>query len=162
LKTAAVAPAATVTLPGTVAFVLLLDRATWKPPLGAAWVKFTVQAEDPGVFTGFGAHETVLTDGVGCTVDCTVITPPVPEAGIAPPRASDATIPLNVTGRLVLVLPVEIVSVAVATTPLAIAVVLIPKTRHVVEPPDAEQERLFPAAVMAELAVMLTFVTSTG
>jgi hypothetical protein len=52
--------------------------------------------------------------------------------------------------------------VAVATTPFPVATVFNPKTTQVVEPPAAEQERLFPAAVVAEPAVTLTFVTSAG
>jgi hypothetical protein len=53
-------PAATVTLPGTVALVLLLDSVTTRPPLGAALLKVTVQADDPGAFTLEGEHERPL------------------------------------------------------------------------------------------------------
>ncbi|MBZ5634652.1 MAG: hypothetical protein LAO55_16135 [Acidobacteriia bacterium] len=154
-----VAPAPTVTSAGTVALGLLLDSATASPPLGAALLRVTVQAEDPGAFTVVGEHESALSAAVDWM---TVMTPPVPEAGIAFPKASDATIPLNAIGRLVLVLAGDIVMVAVATAPFPIAVVFTPKTTQVVEPPAAEQERLFPAAIAAELAVTLIFVTSAG
>ena len=44
VKPALVAPAATVTDPGTTTAALLLDRFTVKPPAGAAAVSVTVQA----------------------------------------------------------------------------------------------------------------------
>ena len=43
LKVAVVAPAATVTDAGTVSKVLLLASVTLAPPVGAAWLKVTVQ-----------------------------------------------------------------------------------------------------------------------
>jgi hypothetical protein len=51
VKPPLVAPAATVTLPGTVTFVLLLDSATVTPPVGAGVDKVTVQLELPGATT---------------------------------------------------------------------------------------------------------------
>ena len=44
LKVAEVAAAATVTEAGTVRVALVLVRATAAPPVGAAWVRVTVQA----------------------------------------------------------------------------------------------------------------------
>jgi hypothetical protein len=52
------APEGTVTLPGTVAFPLSLERATAMPPLGATPLKVTVQADVPGAFTLEGEQET--------------------------------------------------------------------------------------------------------
>lgn len=46
-KLALVAPASTVTLEGTETEALLLDNATWKPPLEAAAVRSTVQLTFP-------------------------------------------------------------------------------------------------------------------
>jgi hypothetical protein len=43
LKIAEVAPAATVTEAGAVSVALVLVRVTAAPPVGAAWVKVTVQ-----------------------------------------------------------------------------------------------------------------------
>jgi hypothetical protein len=43
LKLADVAPAATLTEAGVVSTALLSERATLAPPVGAAWVKVTVQ-----------------------------------------------------------------------------------------------------------------------
>jgi len=73
VKFPVVAPANTVTLPGTVAFALLLDSATASPPPGAALLNVTVQMEDPGAFTLDGAQERPLrppgiTDAVRLTV----------------------------------------------------------------------------------------------
>src|SRR3989454_10164604 len=54
-----VAPAGTVTLPGTVAAVLLLDRVTDAPPAGAGPFSVTVPVELPPPVTvvGFSASE---------------------------------------------------------------------------------------------------------
>ena len=60
VKFAVVAPANTVTLPGTVAFALLLDSATASPPPGAAPLKVRVHAEFPGAFTLAGVQDTLL------------------------------------------------------------------------------------------------------
>ena len=46
LKVADVAAAATVTDEGTVRVALLLERLTLTPPLGAGWVRVTVQVLD--------------------------------------------------------------------------------------------------------------------
>src|SRR2546425_12450394 len=47
LKVALVAPSGTVTLAGTVAAALLLERETRAPPLGAGPFSVTVPVEDP-------------------------------------------------------------------------------------------------------------------
>jgi hypothetical protein len=118
VKPPVVAPAATVTLAGNVALALLLDNATVSPPLGAAALKVTVQAALPGAFTLDGLHDKLVgTASAGCT---TVIVPPVPEAGMAFPCASDAMTPLTVMGTLALRLPAAIVMLADATEPVGI------------------------------------------
>ncbi len=55
VKLAVAAPCATVTLPGTVAAMLLLLRVTANPPTGAALVSVTVPCEDvpPATLAGF-------------------------------------------------------------------------------------------------------------
>jgi hypothetical protein len=57
VKVAAVLPAATVTDAGTEAAVLLLDRATEMPPVGATLVKVTVPVEDAPRATLVGLRE---------------------------------------------------------------------------------------------------------
>lgn len=58
VKVADVAPAATVTLPGTVAEVELDDRVIEEPPVGAAELKVTVPVEDVPPTTDAGETET--------------------------------------------------------------------------------------------------------
>ena len=55
-----VAPAVAVTLAGTVAFALLLDSVSARPPLGAAPLNVTVHADVPGAFTLDGLQVTLL------------------------------------------------------------------------------------------------------
>ena len=71
VKFPVVAPANTVTLPGTAAFALLLDSATASPPPGAAPLKVTVHAEVPGAFTLAGLQDTPL--GVTAVTKLTVV-----------------------------------------------------------------------------------------
>ena len=66
VKPPVVAPAATVTLAGTVMLVLLLDKPTLAPPVGAAALSVTVHEDIPGDTTLDGLQLTPLTvtDGV--------------------------------------------------------------------------------------------------
>jgi hypothetical protein len=61
VKPALAVPAVTVTDAGTVTFVLSLARDTTAPPAGAARVRLTVQALEPGAVTLAGVHVTPLT-----------------------------------------------------------------------------------------------------
>jgi hypothetical protein len=74
VKVAVVAPAATVTLAGTVADALLLDKLTAAPPVGAALLSVTVpvELEPPVTAAGFKLREE--TDG-GFTVKRKVSVP---------------------------------------------------------------------------------------
>jgi len=67
---ALVAPAATVTLDGTVAEALLLERFTMAPPLGAAPLRATVPVEEEPPFTLPGLS--VTEDSAGDTGPWTV------------------------------------------------------------------------------------------
>jgi hypothetical protein len=58
VKAAVVLPAGTVTLAGTVADELLLDKVTEMPPVGAATFKVTVPAEELPPMTKVGLSET--------------------------------------------------------------------------------------------------------
>jgi hypothetical protein len=65
VKVPVVAPAATVTLAGTVADALLLDRVTTAPPVGAAALKVTVPVElaPPTRLAGASATDVTVTAG---------------------------------------------------------------------------------------------------
>ena len=70
------APAATVTLTGTVTLVLLLDSATLAPPAGAAALSVTVQLEVPGETTLDGLQLTLLTVTGGVALSAKLWDPP--------------------------------------------------------------------------------------
>jgi hypothetical protein len=57
---ALLAPAGTVTVPGTVTLALLSASAAAKPPLAAGLLSVTVQFDEPGALTLAGAHVTPL------------------------------------------------------------------------------------------------------
>jgi len=61
LKVAEVAAAATVTDDGTVRVELLFERLTLAPPLGAGWVRVTVQVLDEFDPRLVGLHDTAET-----------------------------------------------------------------------------------------------------
>ena len=75
VKVALVAPARTVTLAGTVAAVLLLDRETSAPPLGAGPLSVTVPVEElpPVTLAGLRLNEESV---AGVTVSKAVWVPP--------------------------------------------------------------------------------------
>ena len=61
LNVAVVAPAATVTDAGTVSEALLLASVTLDPPVGAVWVRVTVQVPTAFCPRVVGLHDTVET-----------------------------------------------------------------------------------------------------
>ena len=76
VKVADVAPAATLTLAGTVAEVLLLERLTLRPPVGAALPRVTVPVDELPPATDVGFTATDETTG-GFTVNAAVWVPPL-------------------------------------------------------------------------------------
>jgi hypothetical protein len=89
---AVVAPAATVTFAGTVAFALSLDSATTNPPAGAASLTVTVQAEVPGAFTLAGAQLTPLNVSTAFRLTVAVRLRP-PKLAVTVADASVLTVP---------------------------------------------------------------------
>jgi hypothetical protein len=118
-----------------------------------------VHVELPGAFTLAGEQESALGTGGAWMM---VMVPPEPDVGIELPAASDATVPLMLTGTLKLAVPAEIVKVAEAIDPFGIVVVLIPKSIQVVEPLELVHDRLFPAPAIAGSATTVTPVTSAA
>ena len=94
VKFAVVAPAAIVTLAGTVTLVLLLASETLAPPVKAAALRVTVQFDEPGDATLDGLQETPLSTGVTASAKLNA-------AGFAPLTVTDCeagvkVYPLNV------------------------------------------------------------------
>ena len=101
VKVAVVAPAATVTLAGTVAAaVLLLDSATTAPPAGAAALSVTVPVDEipPVTAAGFRLTDASVT-GTGFTVSVAVCVPlyvPVIVTGVTAATANVVTVKVAV------------------------------------------------------------------
>lgn len=76
-KVAVVLPAGTVTLPGTVAEELLLDKATAIPPVGAAAFNVTVPVEEVPPATDAGFSETELRPAPAVTISAAVLLAPL-------------------------------------------------------------------------------------
>ena len=139
---------------------LPLDSATVKPPVGANPLRVTLQEEDPGALTLAGMQDKPF-NAMGGRTGLIVIVPPDPAVGTLFPPGFAAIVPLTPTG----ILPVAVLAVeklAVATSPLPIAVVLSPKRIHIVYPLPLEQETLFPAEDAADPNENVTLVTLDG
>jgi hypothetical protein len=154
LNVAVVAPARTVTDPGTVSKALLLPSVTLEPPVGAAVLKVTVQLEAPLSFRFPGVHVTDETVG-------TVMVPLVPDTVSWEPFASTPTRFAKVTAVVTALDPS--VSETVATTPVAIVVsdpaVAVPASTHVTGGLENEvHENVLLAAVAAAPGVRLLSV----
>ena len=81
VNVALMAPAGTVTLDGTLARPLLLERKTTAPPLGAGALSVTVPVEDPSgpptTLVGLSVNEVRVGRGGGATVsEAGRVTPP--------------------------------------------------------------------------------------
>jgi hypothetical protein len=155
VKFAVVAPAATVTDAGTVNAVLLSDKFTELPPVGAAFDKVTVHAAVPPEVTVVGEHCNPETLGVEET---NVTTLPVPERPMKLP-SDKAPMTLVIGSEMELLLVEVSVTVNTATTPLAISLLFIPLARQVTEPLVGVQLSDLPAAVRTDPAATLTEAT---
>jgi hypothetical protein len=111
-KVAVVAPAATVTLAGTVAAALLLDRVTAAPPAGATPLNVTVPVEALPLTTLVGLSESAesVTDAVGVTVRAADLRTPPKVAGIV--AVAEAVTDVVATVTLAVVAPAGTVTLA--------------------------------------------------
>lgn len=109
------APAATVVLVGTVAFALLLESATANPPVSAALLRVTVQADDPGAFTLAGAHVNPLTTGKAARFTVVVLLTP-PKLAVTIADASTLTVPAVAPNVPVLDPALTVILVATVST----------------------------------------------
>src|SRR5580704_16617979 len=112
VNVALVAPAATVTLPGTVAADAPLERETIAPPLGAAPLSVTIPVDGDPPFTaaGLSATEDSATAVAGFTVSKMVLVVPPYEAEMVTGVA--AVTALVVTVNVALVAPPATVTLA--------------------------------------------------
>ena len=122
-------PRGRVTDARTVRLVLLSERVTKAPALGAPPLSVTVQVEEPGVVIVVGLHDTEVREMGGGVIVAAAIVPPVPVRVRAVPVGSTADVLVTVTAVLVTV--EAIVTLMTATTPLAIVLAFIPVARQV-------------------------------
>jgi len=126
LKLAVVAPAATVTVAGTVAADVVPDaRLTVKPPVGAAELIVTVPTDVPAPVTVVGLRLRALTVGAVIASDAVVLLPASVAVTVAEALAATAVV---VTLKFALVDPAGMVTVAgtVAAALLDASVMLVP------------------------------------
>jgi hypothetical protein len=148
VKTALVRPTGTETDAGTVTLELVLLKVTVVPPLGAARVRLTVQAEVPGAVTEMGAQFRVLNCAGGRTVTVAVWLIPPADAVIT--MEVVAVTELAEAGSEALVAPAGTVTEVgtVSAVPFALTVITIPPagaalvrlTVQVVEVPESTVE----------------------
>ena len=105
VKVALVAPAATLTLAGTLAAAALLESETTAPPVGAALANVTVPVEEAPAVTLVGLSESVerVAAGGGVTVNTAVRVTPSKTAEIV--AAVEAVTALVATAKVALVAP---------------------------------------------------------
>lgn len=139
---------------GKVRLALLLDKLTGAPPLGAAPLNWTVQVVEPGALIELGLQLKLDNDDATTLL----IVPPVALAGreVAVVEAAHGL----ATPIFVLTTEEATVMLRVATVPLGITVVFIPRRLHVESLGLEMQESDFPAAaaageMVAEIAVKL-------
>src|SRR5690349_8137006 len=130
---ALVAPAGTVTDPGTVISALLLESVATIPPAGAAWLRVTVQVEELPVASEEGLQFTLLIP-VG---SATVRLPPVALEAMPVPVDDAADTVLTLIGTVPDALA-ESVTLIVASVPFWIVLAFKPLIMHVTVPLPVE------------------------
>jgi len=159
LNVVEVEPAATVAEAATGSMVLLLDRDTTVPPLGAAETSATVQVELAPEVRLVGEH--CKEDKPGCQFR-TATAPEVAEMLSADPFAKAAIGLLTAMGTVEPLVAGERVTVTVPTTPLPIVESVAPIATHVTVPLTELQVRVLPAVPRVAPAATTTELTSLG
>jgi hypothetical protein len=162
VKVAEAAPAAIVTLAGTVRLVEFDCRVTAAPPAGAPALSVTVQvaeAAGPSV-AGLQESEVTVTGGAG-GAGVTVMLPPLAVTVNPAPVTEAPTAPLTPTAAVdALWLNVK---VATATTPLPMVFKFGPQATQTYVPAlPCAQDMDLPPAVADAPAVTVTFVIAVG
>lgn len=149
VNVADVAPADTVTDPGTVSALLLEESVTVAFPLGAGAESVTVQVDLVPAASVVGEHCSLR------PADRTVTVPPVPPTVVALPLGKAPKSPVMEIGTEVPALAVPKLTVAVATVPLPMTLAFMPVPTHLTAPLTLLQAMVFPTAVSAGPAAML-------
>ena len=153
MNVADVAPAGTVTEPGTVSALLLEESVTTAFPVGAGAERVTVQVDLAPPASAVGEHCSLR------PADRTVTVPPVPPTVVALPFGRAPTSPVIEMGTEEPAPAVPKFTVAVATVPLPMVLAFMPVPTHSTAPLTVLQAIVFPAAVSAGPAAMLTEAT---
>jgi hypothetical protein len=151
VKLAAVCPADTVTLPGTVRLALLLDSETGNPPTGAAAVKERAHA----VLDGVLRVVLVQLSPLSATGPGREIVPEFPPAEIGAPPAVEATTLVIWTGIVVLEEFDAIWNVAIATGPLPMTLLFNPTIKQLFPTQDTDFPALAADAPGATVTVVM-------
>lgn len=159
VNVADVDPAGTVTEAATGSVLLLLDRATAVPPLGAACASATVQVEVAPEVKLVGEH--CSEDKLGCQF-ATVMLPEAADMVAAAPLAKAAQGPLTTMGTVGPLVSGARVTVTVATMQLPIVTSFNPTVKHMTEPLTELQLSVLPALASAGPAATTTELTSLG
>jgi len=159
VNTAEVEPAGMVTEAATGSVVLLLDRDTTVPPLGAASATVMVHVVLAAVVRLVGEHWTEDKPG---SQFVTEIAPEFADSVSADPFANVAIGLLIVMGTVAVLVAGDKLTIAVAITPLPMVESVDPTTTHLTEPPAELHVRVFPSLLSADPAATTTELTSPG
>jgi len=124
-------PCGTVTVAGTLTAEVLLKETT-APPDPAAPVRVAVRMPCCPLWSVLGETEMLLNAADAAPVTVTV--PPLPVTWMSVPSAAAPTVLVTEKGIDELLAEEVVVTVTTATVPLAIKLVLLPDTRHMIEP----------------------------
>ena len=133
VNVALIDPAGTVTDDGTVISALLLESVATVPPVGAAWLRVTVQVEEPPVVSDEGLQFRLLIP----TGTPTVMLPPVALEAMLVPVDDAADTALTLIGTVPDALA-DRVTLIVASVPFWIVLAFNPLTMHVTVPLPVE------------------------